>query len=204
MNKIFGFFIVFFLLVSSLGIGLWVSGEFNMPGDRPSSKSTVIVGGPQLGGPFELVNHKGETVTDEDFRGKLMLVFFGYTNCPDVCPTEMQTISLAMQALGDDADEVVPIFVTVDPARDTVDVMADFVSAFDPSLIGLTGTDAQIDKIKDEYRVYGEKGEGEDQDYYLVNHTSFTYLMGRDGKLVTVFSYGTPAEDMAAKIREQI
>ncbi|MCF8465826.1 MAG: SCO family protein [Sneathiella sp.] len=202
MNKIFVFLIAFFLLASALAIGLWVTGVFQ--GDGRLSGSSIVVGVPQIGGSFELVNHKGETVTDKDFRGKLMLVFFGYTNCPDVCPTEMQTISLTMEELGDDAADVVPIFITVDPKRDTVAAMAGFVEAFHPSLIGLTGSKAQINDVKKKYRVYGEKAEGDDPDYYLVDHTSFTYLMGRDGSLITVFSYGTPPEEMAAKIREQI
>ncbi|TNE33364.1 MAG: SCO family protein [Alphaproteobacteria bacterium] len=201
MNKLFAFLIAFFLLLSAVAVGLWAAGVFE-PQEKASS--SVILGVPQLGGSFTLVNQKGETVTDKSYRGKLMLIFFGYTNCPDVCPTEMQDIALTMQQLGDDAADVVPIFITVDPTRDTPEVMADFVSAFDPSLVGLSGTEKQIDDVKEKFRVYAEKVPGDDPNYYLVNHTSYTYLMGRDGKLITVFSYGTPPEKMAAKIREQL
>lgn len=164
----------------------------------------MLVGVPQIGGSFSLVNHKGEMVTDEDFKGKLVLVFFGFTNCPDVCPTEMQTISVALQELGDDAKEVTPLFVTVDPARDTPEIMASFVAAFHPAIVGLTGSEEAIGDIKKKYRVYSQKQDNNDPDYYLVDHTSFTYLMGRDGDLITVFSFGVPPEEMASKIREQL
>lgn len=204
MNKIFAFFIIVFLLASAAVIGLWLTGNLPGIGQEKSEGSTVLVGVPQIGGSFSLINHKGETVTDEDYKGKFLLIFFGFTNCPDVCPTEMQTISLALQELGDDASEVVPVFVTVDPARDTPDIMAEFVAAFHPSIVGLTGSEEAISDVKKKYRVYSQKQNNDDPDYYLVDHTSFTYLMGRDGDLITVFSYGVSAEEMASKIREQL
>ncbi|MCR9213311.1 MAG: SCO family protein [Proteobacteria bacterium] len=205
MNKIFTLLIAFFLLASAVVIGLWATGIVNFgPGSSTAGGSTIIAGAPQIGGPFELVNHKGETVTEADFKGKLMLVFFGYTYCPDVCPTEMQTISVAMQELGDDGNDVTPVFVSVDPTRDTTEVMSEFVEAFHPTLVGLTGTEEQIADIKKKYRVYSQKEENGDPEYYLVDHSSFTYLMDREGELITVFSYGTPSEEMAAKIKEQL
>ncbi|MCC3303268.1 SCO family protein [Sneathiella sp. HT1-7] len=204
MNKIFAFFIAIFLLASAAVIGLWMSGNLPGIGQGKSEGSSVLAGVPQIGGPFSLINHKGETVTDADFKGKLLLMFFGFTNCPDVCPTEMQTISLVLQELGDDAEEVVPVFVTVDPERDTPEIMAEFVAAFHPAIVGLTGSEDAISDIKKKYRVYSQKQNEDDPDFYLVDHTSFTYLMGRDGDLITVFSYGVPAEEMASKIREQL
>ncbi|MZR29087.1 SCO family protein [Sneathiella litorea] len=204
MNKIFSVLIAFFLLISAAAIGLWITDSLPGIGQEKSGGSSVVVGVPQIGGSFSLVNHSGETVTDEDFKGKFLLIFFGFTNCPDVCPTEMQTISLAMEELGDDADEVVPAFITVDPERDTPEIMAEFVSAFHPSLVGLTGEVADIKDVVKKYRVYAQKQDNDDPDYYLVDHTSFTYLMGRDGELITVFSFGTPPEEMASKIKEQL
>ncbi|MEX0583637.1 MAG: SCO family protein [Sneathiella sp.] len=204
MNKMFALLIAFFLIVSAVVIGLWFAGGLPGFGQDKGKSSSILVGAPQIGGPFSLVNHKGERVTDEDYKGKLLLIFFGFVNCPDVCPTEMQTISLAMQELGDQASEVVPIFITVDPARDTPEAMADFVAAFHPSLVGLTGSEEEISDVKKKYRVYGQKQEGGDPDYYLVDHTSFTYLMGKDGELITVFSFGVPAEEIAAKVREEL
>jgi protein SCO1/2 len=204
MNRIFSLLIAFFLLASAVVIGLWATGLLSFSSQGKSNSSSVVVGAPQIGGDFTLTNHRGESVTNKDFEGKFMLIFFGYTFCPDVCPTEMQTISLAMEELGDDAENVIPVFISVDPKRDTVEVMADFVDAFHPSLVGLTGTEKQISEVKQKYRVYSQKADDEDPDYYMVDHTSFTYLMGRDGELVTVFSYGTSADAMADKIAENL
>ncbi|WP_339635482.1 SCO family protein [uncultured Sneathiella sp.] len=204
MNKLFPLLIAFFLIISAVVIGLWFTGGLTGLGQDKGQSSSILVGAPQIGGSFSLVNHKGERVTDEDYRGKLLLIFFGFVNCPDVCPTEMQTISLAMEELGEQASEVTPLFITVDPERDTPQAMSDFVAAFHPSLVGLTGSEEEIADVKKKYRVYGQKQEGGDPDYYLVDHTSFTYLMGKDGDLITVFSFGVPSEEIAAKIREQL
>ncbi len=200
MNKIF-FYAVALLVVAGLAIaGLVLTGV--MPGTKTSHTSGIIAGSPQVGGEFTLVNNKGEVVTDKDFHGKMMLVFFGYTFCPDVCPTEMQTFTQVMDQLGDDAKEVAPVFITVDPKRDTVEVIDEFVNAFGPSIVGLTGTEDQITQVKKRYRAYGKKVDNDDPDYYLVDHTSFTYLMGKDGLLTSVFSYGTTPEEITKKIRE--
>lgn len=204
MNKVFTLLIALFLTASAVVIGLWATGLVQFGAGGKSGSSIVIAGAPQIGGAFELVNHKGEAVTNADFNGKLMLVFFGYTFCPDVCPTEMQTLSVVMEELGDDAGDAVPVFVTVDPSRDTVPVMAGFVEAFHPSFVGLTGSEAQIADIKKRYKVFSQRDENGDPEYYLVDHTSYTYLMDRKGDLITVFAYGTPPEDMVAKIREQL
>ncbi|MEH6526134.1 MAG: SCO family protein [Sneathiella sp.] len=203
MNKIFAYCIAFFVLTSVLVIGLWSTGMLNV-GPSANKGSSIISGAPQIGGSFALINQKGEPVTDKDFQDKLMLVFFGYTFCPDVCPTEAQTISVAMEELGDAAADVVPVFVTVDPERDTALVMDEFLSSFHPSFVGLTGSETQIKDVMKKYRVYGQKVEDGDPEYYLVDHTSFTYLMGRDGALITVFRYGTTPEEMVTKIKEQL
>lgn len=200
MNKIFAYAVAL-LVVAGLAIAALVMTGV-IPGAQMSGRSGIIAGAPQIGGPFTLTNNKGEPVTDEDFHGKMMLVFFGYTFCPDVCPTEMQTFTQTIMALGEDAKDVVPVFITVDPKRDTVDVIDEFVAAFHPSIVGLTGSEEQITQVKKQYRAYGQKAEGDDPEYYLVDHTSFTYLMGRDGTLETVFSYGTSPEEMTKKIRE--
>lgn len=164
----------------------------------------IVAGAPQIGGAFELTNHEGKQVTDRDFRGKYMLVFFGYTSCPDVCPTEMNTISLAFELLGAKASDVVPVFVSIDPARDTADVMADFLSAFDAPIVGLTGSQVQIDAIVKAYRVYAKKAENDDPEFYLMDHTSFTYLMDRKGDLSEIFSYGTAPEKIAKTLLEKL
>jgi protein SCO1/2 len=158
------------------------------------------------GGPFTLTDHTGKTVSDTDYRGKLMLIAFGYTHCPDVCPTGLQDMSTVMDMLGDQADWVQPIFITIDPARDTPDVLDGYVGAFHPRLIGLTGTERQIADAAEEYRVYYNKiveADGDD-DYYSMGHTTSIYLVGVDGRGLAVFNFGmaaTAVEKMADRVR---
>lgn len=164
------------------------------------SASVAVPPNIKIGGPFSLTDHEGNPVTDADFRGKFMLVYFGYGFCPDVCPTELQNISVALDELGEAANAVQPIFITVDPERDTADFLADYVPSFHPRLIGLTGTREQIDKVASEYRVYYAKVKtGADGDY-LVDHTSYVYLMGRDGAFLTMFRGATDPKRIASTI----
>jgi protein SCO1/2 len=157
-----------------------------------------------VGGPFELVDSTGRTVRDDAFRGRLMLVYFGYTWCPDVCPTELQNMSAALDLLGDDAAEVAPIFITVDPERDTVETMAEYQEHFHPSLVALTGSPTQVAAAAKAYRVYYAKGPADRPGEYLMDHSSFVYLMDRKGGYLTHFAPATPPEQMAARIRERL
>ena len=158
----------------------------------------------QIGGPFALVNQEGKPVTDQTWHGKWLLVYFGYTYCPDVCPTELQTISTALGQLGKDASNVVPIFITIDPERDTPSALADYVKLFDPRLVGLTGTPQQIAEVAHEYRVYYSKVTPKGSTTYLMDHSSFAYLMSPDGLLRSLFRPGTSADDMAATIAAKL
>lgn len=153
-----------------------------------------------IGGPFALVDGRGQPVTDATWAGKPLLIYFGYTYCPDVCPTELSVMSNALDLLGDDTD-VVPLFITVDPARDTAQVMADYVAHFHSRMVGLTGTAAQVAAAAKAYRVYYAKGPGEGDDY-LMDHSSFVYLMGRDHKYLAHFPPNTEPDAMAKRIRE--
>jgi protein SCO1/2 len=158
-----------------------------------------------VGGPFELVDHTGHISTERDFRGKLMLVYFGFTYCPDVCPTDLQAIGLAMDRLGSDADNVQPLFITVDPERDTSQHLADYVSLFHPRLIGLTGSPDAIRKAADAYKVYSAKVPlGKDRGDYTVDHTAFIYLMDRNGDYLGFFPPGTSADRMVEIIRPHL
>jgi protein SCO1/2 len=149
-----------------------------------------------IGGPFSLTNHKGEVVSDQDFLGKYMIVYFGYTYCPDVCPMDLQIMADALRELSEEQlNEINPVFVTVDPERDTVDVMAEYVGYFHPQMIGLTGTTEQVDGVKKEYRVYAAKAD--DSPDYLVDHTSYTYFMDKDGSLLKHFNHGEDPTYMA-------
>jgi protein SCO1/2 len=157
-----------------------------------------------VGGPFTLTDQFGKTRTDADFRGKFLLVFFGYTYCPDFCPNELNTMSDAMSLLGADAAKVQPVFITIDPARDTVEQMRLYAESFDPRLLALTGTPDQIAVVAKAYRVYYAKAQGASGDDYLMDHSTFVYLMGPEGTYVTHFRYGMSAQDMAAGIRKYL
>lgn len=170
------------------------------PGLRSGLVSSVTIGG-----PFTLQNGAGETVTDADFAGRHMLIYFGYTFCPDVCPTELGNIAVALNMLDDkDADQVAPVFITIDPERDTPELMADYVALFHERLVGLTGTRGQIDKVAQQYRIFFRKVEDPDYTYYLMDHSSFVYLMDDQGGLVSMFAYGTEPENLADTIRASV
>lgn len=164
----------------------------------------AVIGQAQVGGPFELVDGEGRTVTDEEFRGEYMLVYFGYTYCPDVCPTELQNMSRALELLGEEAEAVRPVFITVDPERDTPEVIESYVENFHPRMVGLTGSPEQIEKAAKAYRVYYKKAESGSASEYLMDHTSIVYLMGREGEFLRHFGYGTSPEDMAQGIRSYL
>jgi cytochrome oxidase Cu insertion factor (SCO1/SenC/PrrC family) len=158
----------------------------------------------EIGGPFTLTDHTGAKVTDASFRGKYMLIQFGYTFCPDVCPTGLSTITAALKKLGTDADGIQPVFVTIDPERDTPQKLSSYVGHFYPSLKGLTGTEAQIENIAKAYRVFRRKvSDGASSDY-LMDHSTFTYLMNPKGKLALMFRHETNPDIMAKAIAEEI
>jgi protein SCO1/2 len=199
------------LLALLLGVGVLafvialVGFEYFQSRDSQTADGAAVQssGAPAVGGPFELTNHFGEAVTEKDFAGQYMLVFFGYTYCPDVCPTALSDMSVALDLLGEEkAEKITPLFISVDPARDTPDHLAEYVSFFHPKTIGLTGTEEQIKKVAREYRVYYRLNEpsADDPLDYLVDHTGIVYLMGPDGKLVTHFSHGTPPDKMAERL----
>jgi protein SCO1/2 len=158
-----------------------------------------------VGGPFTLENGSGQQVTDRNFRGKYMLVYFGYTFCPDVCPTTLSEVADAMDKLGGKADRLQPIFISVDPKRDTPDVVKQYAAAFGPRLIGLTGTPEQIAAVAKEYRVYyAEHRTGPGPNDYSMDHSSVLYLMGPDGKFVAPIRSDENSTEMAADLNRLI
>ena len=148
-----------------------------------------------IGGPFTLIDHTGKVRTEEDFRGKLLLIYFGYSYCPDVCPTDLQQIGLAVDGLSAGADAVQPLFITLDPERDTVVHLADYVPLFHPRLIGLTGSAEQICRVALAYKVYYAKYPPDSPDY-VIDHSSFIYLVDKAGKYIGFFPPGTTADRM--------
>jgi protein SCO1/2 len=156
-----------------------------------------------VGGPFKLVDGNGKTVTDEDMQGKPFLVFFGFTHCPEVCPTTLFELSEVFKRLGPDADKTAGLFITVDPERDTPAVMKDYLSNFDPHLRGLTGDPKAVEQAIKEYRVYARKvpldGGG-----YTMDHTALVYLMDKQGRFVAPFSLKRSADAAAAELRKYL
>jgi cytochrome oxidase Cu insertion factor (SCO1/SenC/PrrC family) len=163
----------------------------------------LLSGRAPVGGPFELTDQTGHRRTDADFQGKLVVLYFGYTYCPDVCPTELQSISLALDKLGAAATTVQPLFITVDPERDTPARLADFVSSFHPRLIGLTGSPAEIRKTAIAYRTFFAKSVTT-ADNYAVDHTGFVYLLGKDGRYLGFLPPGLAPDAIADAIRARL
>jgi cytochrome oxidase Cu insertion factor (SCO1/SenC/PrrC family) len=156
-----------------------------------------------IGGPFELTDHTGQRRTDADFRGKLLLIYFGFTYCPDICPTDLLSISSAVDLLGSAGEAVQPLFITIDPERDTQDHLADYVTLFHPRLIGLTGPADQIRRVARGYKVYYAKvsiGRSE----YTIDHTGFIYLVDADGNYLGFFPPGTSAQRLIEIIRPHL
>lgn len=192
--------LIIMLAVLVTGIAVWVAtGQF-----MSSGKVTASIGKAAVGGSFSLTNHLGERVTEKTFAGKYMLVYFGYTFCPDVCPTELQIITEALEMLGDEAEKVTPIFITIDPERDGVAEIKAYVAVFNKRLVGLTGTAQEIKAAAKAYKVYFNSSNSEDKENYLMDHSSITFLMDRKGQYAAHFSYGSEAGKMAEKIRAVI
>ena len=159
------------------------------------------VGQATVGGPFSLLDHTGKRVTDADFRGRYMMVYFGFTFCPDVCPAGLQLMAAAIDAAGAKGLRVTPIFVTVDPERDTPEQLARYVPSFHPRLVGLTGSLAEIQAVAKAYRVYYQKVKDERSSApYTMDHTSIIYLMDPQGRFVTHFTHATPLATIIATL----
>jgi protein SCO1/2 len=171
--------------------------------DQPSAAQMMddlMYGRGPIGGPFTLTDHTGRARSDSEFRGRLMIVYFGYTFCPDVCPTDLQAITQALNALGPLAAEVQPIFITIDPERDTK-VLAEYVSAFHPSLIGLTGSSAEIRKVANAYKAFYTKVSDERTNEYSIDHSGVIYLMGRNGEYLGFMPPQTGPERLTEILR---
>jgi protein SCO1/2 len=166
------------------------------PTDGPRSSGRALIGG-----PFTLSDGGGKQVTDQDYRGRYTLVFFGFTGCPDICPAGLQLIAASLSKLGAKAQNVTPIFISVDPERDTPQKVSDYVKNFDPRIVGLTGTAEEIAAVAKAYKVFYEKAPNEHEPAaYGMNHTSIIYLMGPDGSYVAHFTPTTSVDAMAEKL----
>lgn len=187
---------LFFVVGAVIGLGLMeymksqelAGGVIEMPKDDKAEATGMSLGVPEIGGEFVLLNEQGETVTQDDFKTHYKLIFFGFTFCPAVCPTELGRMAKIMEALGDDARKVQPLFITIDPERDTPEVIKEYVPQFHPRLVGLTGSVEQIDAVKESFKVYASKTENEMMDGYMMDHSSFMYFTSPDNQLLKLFS----------------
>jgi protein SCO1/2 len=203
------------LLGVALGLAAWkITGKIAAaPGEnaRLMAAYTPAAGGDgfdpanigdmKVGGPFTLTDQDGRTVTDKTYADRYKLVYFGFASCPDICPTELKKFDTVLKTLGAEAQKIAPIFVTTDPERDTPEVMKDYVALFNPAIIGLTGSPEQLKQIEDEYKVYAVREDNPEMKTYVMNHSSFTYFLAPDGKLLLLFRSEDPADFMAAHIR---
>jgi len=165
--------------------------------DRPIAQQRAV------GGPFKLTDQDGKPVSDLNFRGKPFLVFFGFTHCPDVCPTTLFEVSEIFRALGPDAKNIRAMFVTVDPERDTPAVLKDYLASFDPRIIGVTGDEAAVAAAEKSYRVYAKKVPT-DGGGYTMDHTAIVYLMNKDGRFVAPFNMKRRPEEAAAELKRYL
>ena len=197
--RLIAFVIAGFLIGAIAGAGVLLVA--NPQGGQPVQSSGAAL----IGGPFSLVGADGKPVTDRDFRGRYMLIFFGFTHCPDICPAELQVIAQALEQLGDKAKTVVPIFITLDPERDTPEAMANYVKSFGPNFVGLTGSPEAIAAAAKAYRVaYAQVKNKNSPGDYSVDHSALVYLMDPEGRYVTHFSYGLSADQMAEKLEKSL
>ena len=191
-------FIILLLIITAVGIGLYLMPTQQLDSNKSQGEALI-------GGNFSLIDQHGNKTEDSDFRGKLMLVFFGFTNCPNICPTDLFVMSKAMNLLGKESKNIAPIFITVDPKRDTSTVLASYLENFNKSLIGLTGSTEQIEQATTAYRIYYAKVKDENSSLeYTMDHSTFTYLMDKKGKYITHFDHNTDATEMANIIRKYL
>jgi protein SCO1/2 len=188
------------VLIGGPGLFPQVAGLLGIAPSEPGGDDAL--GGVSIGGPFTLTDARtGAAVTNASYRGRWMLVYFGYTFCPDICPTDLQKMAAALASIGAAADRITPIFITVDPSRDRAVPLARYVGLFSPRLVGLTGTEAQIDAVVHAYRVYAVKVPPASPGApYLVNHSAFIYLMSPAGKLAAIFAPDITTADLARQL----
>ncbi len=191
---------VILILAVACAVTFWLVASHN---ENEMPQETGLLPKPSdLGGPFSLIDQSGKHVTEKDYAGKYLLIYFGYTYCPDACPTELLVMGQALDQMPQaQSDKIQPIFITIDPARDTIDKLSEYVPSFYPRLVGLTGSDAEIAEVAKEFKVYYAKSTAPNNaSDYVMDHSSYVYLMNPEGKMIGIFSSDTSAEDMAKSL----
>ncbi|HPD82981.1 MAG: SCO family protein [Alphaproteobacteria bacterium] len=198
-NKIFRFTLL-------VVIGLAIAGSIayvQISSDASKKQKSVVAS--DFGGPLHLVDQNGKIFTDKDFEaGQYRLIYFGFTYCPAICPTELQRMNTVLKDLGDKGEKITPYFITVDPERDNVDVIKNYISLFHPRMIGLTGTLAQIEEAKKSYKIYAAKIKDETMSDYTMDHSSYIYFINPDNDLLRIFKANDSTEDMVNTIEQYI
>jgi protein SCO1 len=190
------------VIIGGLMAFLAANGQFGSPS---ATRPTTTTGKALVGGPFALTDHTGKAVTEKDFLGRYMLVFFGFTNCPDICPSGLQVMSAALEKVGANAKDVTPIFITLDGARDTPEKLAAYLKTFHPRLVGLTGTPEALAAVAKSYRVYVQKViDDKSPQNYSFDHSSIFYLMGKDGALVAPITHTTDVDELARALNSAL
>lgn len=193
-------------IISVGGVEIWhrfiletpIAENYQPPTAKKAAQAAISM-------DFELIDHEGKVVTHEDFRGSWLLVFFGFTNCPYVCPTALNEVSSIMDGLGEYGIRLRPLFITVDPERDTPEAMAEYDSAFHPSIVGLTGSPEQVKKTAQGFRVYfSEVAEKDTPDGYMMNHSAYKYLINPNGEFESVFSHKENADKITDVLRNRL
>ena len=196
---------VMILALGAIGITAVVAWQF-IAGSRmvETAGRGGFTAAVKIGGPFKLVSHRGEKVSDETYRGRFLLVYFGYAYCPDVCPTELANMAAAIDYMGEAASEIQPLFITVDPDRDSPSFMANYVAQFHPAMVGLTGTNQEIADVAKRYRVFYRKVKDESMNEYMMDHSNFIYLIGPNGEFLSMFRGGTDPGVMSKAINKYV
>lgn len=199
--------VVLGLMLAGGGLLAWSLVQPPQPGGIVSSK-TSSSGSALIGGPFTLTDQTGERRSEADLEGRYALVYFGYTYCPDICPTSLSTMTQAIDLLAehapDKAQAVLPVFITIDPARDTVEALKSYAEHFHPRLMALTGTEQEVAAAAKAYRIFYQRVEEPSASDYLMDHSSVIYLMGPDGSYLTHFTHASTAEDIAKALAERV
>src|SRR5262245_27680523 len=194
-------------VLGAAGALLHLQADPPAPGRRADAArlmDELMSGKAPIGGPFALTDQNGARRNLSDFRGRLVLLYFGFTYCPDVCPTDLMAIGNAIGSLGSDGDKVQPIFVTLDPERDKPEMLRAYVASFHPRFVALTGSEDEVRRVATSYKVFFEKVRPPGVSTYLIDHSAFAYLLDRAGRFITLFPPGTPAKRMAVMVREQL
>lgn len=199
--------IVVALAVSALIAWVQVQG-YKKTTMRPASPTiqtkTTPVTGVKVGGPFTLTDHTGKVFTDKNLRGQYAMIYFGFTFCPAICPTELQKMTVALNQAGPLADKIQPVFITIDPERDTQSVMASYVAQFHPRLTGLTGTPEQIEKVLKAYRIYARKVTDPAMNDYTMDHSSYIYFLNPAGDVIGLYGANSKPSEITEAIRQNI